>query len=123
MTFRSSTQPYCRYCGKPIAKQTVTHRFGVNPQFLHSYTWSIDHAEKPATKVDVQRMCNGQILRFKNHPAGYVEEATLWDGETYKAQHFDTLRCGDAFGQMAAGLYPTLETQDAYNARIARCAN
>lgn len=122
MRFVSPTQPYCRCCGKPIKKFTLRHSFGKSEYKDHG--WSISRTEKPMSKEELQRAVNGRIISFTwdhntTYDANYepvrtktfIGEANVWDGETYEAQFFCTMRCAAAFGEMAAREYPGLHTQ------------
>lgn len=110
-------QPYCRCCGKAIKKKVVTHYFGNSRERRTSY--SVEHTESATSREEAQRHVNGRIVSSKRGYQGQIIVG-VWDGESYTDKHFCSMRCGDAFGRMAADLYPTLDTQEAYDARKAR---
>ncbi len=81
MRYVSQTQPFCRCCGKPIKKFTVTHYFGERT-FHADSDWAIYHPEKVMNKQEAQRFINQRIVGIRY---GYNRNvmATVWDGETY----------------------------------------
>lgn len=95
-------QPLCRYCGVKIKKQTVTAFFGRlerrnNHRFLRSYT------EKPATKSQLQALTNMEIVFLRwSHDREFIEQASLWDGESYTSKFFCTDKHAAALGYSAA---------------------
>jgi hypothetical protein len=123
MSVRSPTQPYCRCCGKPIPKATDSVYFG-RSQDLHDRSPTRGYLpDKPTTKEEAQRLVNAKIISVKRwayQGEDYVHTVGTWDGESYRDATFCTARCAEAFGRMAARLYPDLETSDAYQARQAR---
>lgn len=94
MTFKSATQPFCRYCGKPIPKRTDTVYFG---RKLHGL------AEFPKTTAEARRLVNGTVIscRWSRYEPGgfkmqgepdhdYVAWVGVWDGESYEDEFFCT---------------------------------
>lgn len=94
MTYKSATQPLCRYCGKPIGKYTTTTYF--NGRMVGS------RRETPRTKEEAQALVNQQIvsLRYSRYDPDsrvktvgepefdFVQWVGLWDGESYKDEFF-----------------------------------
>lgn len=123
MTFTSPTQPYCRCCGKPVKKRTVLVYFGARGPDSHSARYMPD--ARPTTKAEAARLVNGHIVHVRHYgehanEGGRLYSASVWDGETYEAEHFCTLVCAAEFGRMCATHYPAIETQSAAEARRAR---
>jgi hypothetical protein len=101
MFFKSSTQPLCRYCGKPIPKWTERVYFGCAPNEVER---GRGRAEQPANKVEAQRYINGDVVSVEYSTAAYVDaggtsirtidvpryvrSAGVWDRETYIDEFF-----------------------------------
>jgi hypothetical protein len=111
MAFKSPTQPYCRWCGKPIAKRTTNIYFGRSNNLA---TDSIcNRPEKPTSKAEVQRLINQQVVsvRWRDKPRGYADDgpperdyiwwAGVWDGESYEDEYFDRNQCAQDMGRSA----------------------
>lgn len=101
MTFKSDTQPFCRYCGKPIAKRVDTVYFG---RKLHG------RPEFPKTTAEARRLVNGTVVscRWQRYVSNddpdripvyrtdgepdhdYVAWVGVWDGESYEDEFFCT---------------------------------
>jgi hypothetical protein len=91
--FKSSTQPLCRYSGKPIPKYTTTTYFGNGPT-------GTTIREYPRNQAEAQRYVNGKVVavRYWRKEEGYrpqgtpdhdfVHYATVWDGESYVDEFF-----------------------------------
>jgi hypothetical protein len=117
MTFRSQTQPFCRCCGKPIAKSTTTHHVGK--------TFKFENGQRELSWDDVQKLTNEQVVSVKYHYESERYETkgddiydrnikritsgrrtvylyTTWDGESYVDQFFCTGECAKALGYGAA---------------------
>ncbi len=113
MNFKSKTQPLCRFCGKRIAKATDKVTFGA--------ACSRYKELKPKTRAEVQRVVNGEIVSFKwamTTPADYdgshsyrhehltvrdyIEQISVWDGESYVDQFFCNGDHARRFGYAAA---------------------
>lgn len=118
MTFRSKTQPFCRWCGKKIAKYTVSHR---TPKTSYKF----DENEL-VTLADVRKLTNEQIVSVKYHyEEEHYEDLTpgelyakkwkrhangrrsvyiysTWDGETYVDEFFCNGEHARDFGYAAA---------------------
>lgn len=103
------TAPLCRWCGKPIAKRTVSHWFGQGSQEGSGY-W-INHAERPKTVDEAQRFVNGQIVSVRRRgyggAAGEISSVGVWDGESYRDDDFHADTCARAFGYAMAEKFPT----------------
>jgi hypothetical protein len=72
-----TSKPFCRWCGKPIAKKTFGHWF---------------NSPLPQSREDAQRRVNGQITKVNRWPstiddkqkAGKIFSANTWDGGSYR---------------------------------------
>lgn len=130
MTFKSDFQPRCRWCGKPIRKDTHAIRFG--QAYARQDTYGTSRTERPATRAEAQLLLNWQItaIRYDDRasvPAEregqtrtvnverYISEAYAWDGESYQDEFFDSGDCAKQMGNAAAR--KGLVTDD-YNAAI-----
>jgi len=96
--------PLCRYCGKPIAKQTTTH---------YVYEEQPSHAGGDyvvgvfCSKAEVQRISNEQVLSVRYHGPHSSSPDTIWmfttwDGESYASQYFCNGEHARLFGYAAA---------------------
>jgi ATP-dependent phosphoenolpyruvate carboxykinase len=84
------TPPLCRYCGKPIPKKT-------------DIVWFNGIKHRPASRADVQRLVNGQVVSVSwHHDRSFIYRAGIWDGESYADKFFDTQTCAARFGRWAA---------------------
>lgn len=114
MPFVADIQPLCRYCGCGIAKHTTTVWFDSDSGRLNS-GWASYRPEKPTSKAEAQALLNQQIVsvrwakksafRYGDDEAGerlFIEQATVWDGVSYRDEFF----CKDGhavlFGYAAA---------------------
>lgn len=126
MTFRSSTQPFCRWCARPIRKDVRTHfprRHGakeaprvLNPQRAHDVVCY--------TREDCQRQVNESVISVVYSKHGedgprYVASFNTWDGESYVDQFFCTNRCAQALGY-AAARDPHRLCSEAYRKAVAK---
>jgi hypothetical protein len=124
MSFKSKTQPLCRCCGKKIAKHTVCY-------FMRPLDYVPFHSSETfirggfATKDEVQRAANGQVVSVKyNHAWGEDERRTsvysahLWDGESYVDAFFCKGTCSTLFAYvMARAGHSTVAFNNALRAR------
>lgn len=118
MYFKSKTQPYCRWCGKPIRKHTERHS-------LRGHNFE---TAEPVTVEELKKTTNKQIVSVKYHyehekwedqrtdpsdiySRNYVRHVsgrrtvsvyTTWDGETYLDEFFCNGPCENAMGRAAA---------------------
>lgn len=129
MAFKSPTQPLCRYCGRAIRKRTELVRFGRAPCEVENSRGS---AERPANRAEAQRYVNGQVVAVRYSTAAhedaergsdgatwsrscgattayrnvtvarYVDEASVWDGESYEDEFFCTGEHAKLFGYACA---------------------
>jgi len=88
--------PRCRYCGKRIAKKTLTMVFG-----------SRELPDQPTTIEEAQRFTNERIIatrRGQNFATGtnYIWTAYTWDGKSYKDEFFCKGEHAAAFGRLMA---------------------
>jgi hypothetical protein len=102
LTYKSTTQPLCRCCGKPIGKHTTTQYFGGSGAVNKI-------AEYPRDKAEAQRLVNQQIVSLRYHRASegyrpqgapdhdYVWWVGLWDGEGYRDEFFCSDPCAVRF--------------------------
>jgi hypothetical protein len=114
MPTKSDKPLYCRTCGKPIRKWTVTVYVRKEPsKYDHEAAW-IRHAyvgdNWPKSKADCQKLTNQQILSVSYTPItkdGDVIGQRLshfgeWDGESYIDQYFCSNTCAQNMGRAAA---------------------
>lgn len=104
MTFKSTTQPHCRYCGKPIRKHTRT--VWINGGFLPGNdSDSSRHVvvdPPPRTAADCERLTNWQVLSVRRSRGGdTISRFSEWDGESYADEFFCTGTCAQAMGYAA----------------------
>jgi hypothetical protein len=103
MTYRSVIQPHCCNCGKPIAKHTECQWFGQHGKGSVVTELSI---QKPATKVEVERLTNSRVVAIRWHASGsYIDQAYLWDGFNYDDEFFCTTRCAVAYANNMARVH------------------
>jgi len=115
-------QPYCRYCGKKIAKWTITIYF---VETLSDYQqrenakeghWTRYVVGKPTSKAEAQKLVNEQIISVKHtsdpwahKPEDvYVAQAGAWDGERYKDEFFCSDRHAVRFAYAVLNAQPTM---------------
>ena len=102
MSYRSTTQPLCRYCGKAIAKYTTTHFIDRKDQQLTS-------------KADCQKLTNEKVVSVRYGPRYQPDSHLLdyqhqdivwaystWDGESYADEFFCNGTHAKDFGYAAA---------------------
>lgn len=97
MTFKSQTQPLCRYCGGKIRKWTKAVFLHI-PDEHTVHKGYIDVEKLPQTKAECQQYTNAQITsvkRFKKYDAVTdtttdrgIDQFSTWDGETYEDEFF-----------------------------------
>jgi hypothetical protein len=125
--FTSKEQPYCRACGRAIAKHTVRHSVHKKPtenQRSDPGWWHHVYADPlPKSKEECQPLTNGTItaVGYCRHgiDAGTVDTFYVWDGETYNDQYFCTGECARNWGYAMAKGFPRI-TSKAYEAAIAK---
>jgi len=98
---KSNTQPYCRWCGKPLRKDTEWHYRGAD---------RANKANRLHSKADCQRQVNQKVISVKYHqdyddwrgpshgePVGerYVYSFSTWDGESYEAADYTGFFCSN----------------------------
>ena len=97
MTFKSPTQPLCRYCAKPIPKATTFVWFGQGER----------QGQQPTSKAGAQRLVNEQVIsvswhRYLNNPErDHIASVGAWDGESYRDEFFCTQAHAVAFAYAA----------------------
>lgn len=108
MAFKSSVQPLCRYCGKPIGKHTHSVWFGQSRPSLSDF--STNRAQEPKSKEEAQRLLNETIVSVSwahswvsgEKVRTHVHHVTTWDGESYKDEFFCNDKHARFFGYAAA---------------------
>lgn len=117
MPFKSNVQPYCRCCGKPVAKTTEKVYFGPTNKMLNGAYFAVRSDDMPLTKEDAQRLLNEKVVSVKYYDPEkgtltsgvgspkHVESVTTWDGESYKDEFFCSDPCAVqmAYAFAAAG--------------------
>jgi hypothetical protein len=120
VTYKSATQPFCLYCGKPIAKDTTYHRVGtlgvgfnwdrgpivtlgelstrVNEQIV-----SVKYTHEHETYEDMNPD-DTYGKHYKRRVSGRrtVYSYSTWDGETYRDPFFCNGEHAQLFGYAAA---------------------
>lgn len=108
MTFKSSTQPFCRCCGKAIRKYTTVISFG-NEQPRRDYFWET-RTERPKDREAAAAFTNQRIVSLSwcseyaaEKYGRYIHKVTVWDGESYAAEEFFCAnRCAQALARSVA---------------------
>jgi ribosomal protein L24E len=132
MTFKSNTQPFCRYCGGPIRKKTATVfiRAPGKGTGLSNYGSRLIEVEPlPQTKEDCQKYTNQKIMSVKrdkrmNYDINKMEDFgidqfTEWDGETYDDKFFCSGTCAQKMAYGILEKQPTWGTEAYRKARDA----
>jgi hypothetical protein len=123
MVYKAETQPYCRVCGKAIAKHVVTVWIekADADRTHHRDSWYSRHAyaDNIKSKADCQRLTNHKVVSV-HYWKEDVRRFGEWDGESYVDEYFCNGAHARDFAYMAAREYPGLRTQDAANAEKAR---
>lgn len=92
MIFQSSKQPFCRYCGKRIAKQTrivnlalpgsgLAGHTSIHSRVLHVDTY-------PADMNACKALTNGHVVTVRFDRGGHIDSFFEWDGTSYKDEFF-----------------------------------
>lgn len=113
MKFKSSIQPLCRACGKPIAKHTRSIYFGASPGSSGSMIESgQSRFDKPRSRAEAQRLVNEQITSHtwrrvsrngeRLPEEDYIDRINVWDGETYEDEFFCKQNCAADLGRAMA---------------------
>jgi len=98
MTYKSTLQPLCRYCGKPIAKETRGAWFGR----LTANHSSGDYRQKPRSMEEAAKLVGKQVVSVRWDDDGTLFSATTWDGETYVDEFFCSNQHARYMGAKAA---------------------
>lgn len=107
--FKSPTQPYCRMCGKKIAKARITVYFGQSVE--QRGTLLYQRTEKPTSKEEVKSLFKEQVSLTRwcgagavsrNNGVRWISTAFIWDGESYKDAYFCTDDHAKEMGYAAA---------------------
>lgn len=131
MAYKSSTQPFCRCCGNPIPKVTERIETGRAHDPKHTtgrlmlYSKAECQRQTNLTVVSVrfwrpnifEHMSDDERAEAKK-ARPYVMHFDVWDGESYRDQHFCKGGCADTFGRMAARM-TDIRTR-AYNDAVKR---
>lgn len=98
MTFKSETQPLCRYCGGKIKKVTQTRflfqsewQARIDPDFVpRKFNRAEAECIYPKTREEAQRLFNHPIVHVTYaHPKERgIEKVSVWDGESYEDEFF-----------------------------------
>lgn len=132
MAFKSKTQPLCRFCGKPIKKATVIVYFDRDFGSMSRMVKGV----RPKTQAEAQRHVNETIVAVRwNRPKTikasemthrdqeieprWIEQAYVWDGETYEDELFCNGDHARQFGYAAAGWESGRLAMPAYNQAMA----
>lgn len=111
--FRSPAQPRCRYCGGKIGKHTTTRYFVPEDQesFRQGSLYLDAIKGTPRNRAEAQRLVNQKIVavRYSNPDVGdgrkhgrFIDQVSLWDGESYVDQFFCGGTCVDRFAYAMA---------------------
>lgn len=93
--------PLCRYCGKPIPKETEVIHFRGD-------------REPPRTREEAQRLTNRPIISIAYDAyegVRYVQRISTWDGESYIDDFFCKGEHALRYGYFAVKNDPDLRTQ------------
>jgi len=107
MMFKSSVQPLCRCCGKPIKKWT--RPIWVRPEPRDTPMSDRTVVGLLRSKEDCQRLTNEKVtaVRYTDYPEHLGRHAVsfnTWDGESYESEFFCSGTCAQNFGLLAAKL-------------------
>ena len=106
--------PLCRYCAKPIAKETITVYFVERELNEHDLTNNRmsrfmqyrSVPSYPTTKAEAQRHVNGTVVSvrkgWRDGEVGKITRCSTGDGESYVDQFFCNGGHAAAFGYAAA---------------------
>lgn len=103
----SDEQPLCRFCGKKLAKDTLTHR----PPGVNWYGGKGEFegmTEPPRTREELDRLTNAQIVNVewnRDDPDDpFISGFSTWDGETYKTRwtYFCSTTCAGRWAMFTA---------------------
>lgn len=114
--FKSPKQPFCRCCGKPIGKRTITLYVTPEPtQYDRAEWWNRYLYGAPATKAELQGLLNRVsnslcVVSVKKSSGDCIGETdsdlivggTAWDGESYADEFFCTNRCAIDLARLLA---------------------
>lgn len=105
MPVKCNSQPFCRWCGRPISKWTISGHI------------ARDDANPPRSKADLSRYTNQTVVyvRYRQdgawnsktgqfEPSGnrLVRDFSTWDGESYEDDLFCNSTHAQLFGRQAA---------------------
>src|SRR5687767_804503 len=114
MPYKSKVRPLCRYCGKPIAKSTVTVYVERTPLPYHrDSAWSrYVYAEQRPTSIEECRklISAAEDIISVRYWSSAIERFNVWDRESYVDKHFCSTKCAALFGDLMAEAYPTKGT-------------
>lgn len=103
MTYKSATQPFCRFCGGKIGKHTRTVWCEGSLQVpTTSYSRSVDAA--PKTRAECQTLTNGQVISVHKgyRPERPIRSFSEWDGESYRDRYFCKDKCAISYAYSVA---------------------
>lgn len=103
---KSKTQPFCRWCGKPLRKFVRTVYIekpdSVIGEMTTGYSRVIKTDTPPTTKAECQKLTNQRVVSAKLRHTAYPQFGE-WDGESYEAvwDFFHSNECAAALGRAA----------------------
>jgi hypothetical protein len=137
MTFKSTTQPLCRFCGKPIAKHTRRVWIETNPEIGKgpATEWSrhvhVEKGSEPKNRADCQQLTNHQVVslsyteryddRLEKSVRSHVRSFSEWDGESYSDPYFCNGDHARRFAYAVVNGHPTM-AMTAYREALAKRA-
>lgn len=122
MAFKSEHQPYCRQCGKAIAKKTETVWPRREPPTSTLFGRHVIVDTWPEDKAACQRLVNEKVMAIKYHNVFQNGEVvgreiwwfSTWDGVSYVDLFFCKGPCATAFAYMVANDRPNLISARAF---------
>jgi hypothetical protein len=107
----SATQPFCRWCGKPLKKAArdvhiLPMDTGATDAAMRATEYSryIKTGTPPKTRVECQALTNLHVVSVSRSRGGKtISRFGEWDGESYEASwdYFCTSTCAAALGRAA----------------------
>jgi hypothetical protein len=108
--FKSTVQPLCLWCHKPIPKDTTRHNVVEPAMWSQSFKDRFETA--PKTMADCQKLTNEKVVsvdyqyetddNYDRTGRRVIHHYWTWDGETYKDQFFCNGDHAKNFGYAAA---------------------
>lgn len=110
MIFKSPTQPLCRCCGKPIAKDTrvtwLRRPSRIRPPDS-TYSRTLEVETFPLNTAECAKLTNRQVTAVSYGHGTETEPRHItsfhdWDGESWKDEFFCTNTCARSFARLCA---------------------